>query len=183
MPLSSYTPDGAYLLSDFAVAPTDYPRMSKLIVLAATSAETQLLCQRAFSRRIRAASTTAFSNNPVSMKYRGLLRLTKRGPPNENDWKFQLQYQGAMGGHTRRRAADVDGTVGRSHELKHRDGSLAMLGADAAGRAADGTERSAHPDAAGRERPVPAARAVPAARGEHTPRRVLDLDAAGVERP
>jgi DNA adenine methylase-like protein/GNAT domain-containint protein len=97
---SSYTPDEAYLLSDFAVAPTDYPRVSKLIVLAATSSEAQLLCQRAFSRRIRAVSTTAFSNNPVSMKYRGLLRLTKRGPSNEDGWKFQLQYQGAMGEHT-----------------------------------------------------------------------------------
>ncbi len=97
---STYTPDEAYLLSDFAVAPTDYPRLSKLIVLAASSSETQLLCQRAFSRRIRAVSTTAFSNNPVSMKYRGLLRLTKRGPSNEDGWKFQLQYQGAMGEHT-----------------------------------------------------------------------------------
>ncbi|OPF70753.1 hypothetical protein VT50_0235930 [Streptomyces antioxidans] len=97
---SSYTPDEAYLLSDFAVAPTDYPRLSKLVVLAATSSEAQLMCQRAFSRRIRAVSTTAFSDNPVSMKYRGLLRLTKRGPSNEDGWKFQLQYQGAMGEHS-----------------------------------------------------------------------------------
>ncbi|MFF0625143.1 hypothetical protein [Streptomyces sp. NPDC004296] len=97
---SSYTPDEAYLLSDFAVAPTDYPRLSKLIVLAATSAEAQLLCQRAFSRRVRAVSTTAFSNNPVSMKYRGLLKLTKRGPSNEDGWQYQLQYQGPMGEHT-----------------------------------------------------------------------------------
>ncbi|GHE06545.1 hypothetical protein GCM10010339_47480 [Streptomyces alanosinicus] len=69
-------------------------------VLAATSAEAQLLCQRAFSRRIGAVSTMAFGNNPVSMKYRGLLRLTKRGPSNEDGWKYQLLYQGAMGGHT-----------------------------------------------------------------------------------
>ncbi|MFF7586722.1 hypothetical protein ACFZCK_04415 [Kitasatospora purpeofusca] len=96
---STYTPDEVYLLSDFAVAPTDYPRLSKLIVLAATSAEAQLLCQRAFSRRVRAVSTTAFSNNPVSMKYRGLLRLTKRSPATDDAWKFQLQYQGAMGEH------------------------------------------------------------------------------------
>ncbi|WP_425834036.1 hypothetical protein [Streptomyces fractus] len=97
---SSYTPDEAYLLSDFAVAPTGYPRLSKLIVLAATSAEAQLLCQRAFSRRVRGLSTTAFSNNAVSMKYRGLMKLTKRAPSNEGGWKFQLQYQGAMGEHT-----------------------------------------------------------------------------------
>lgn len=104
---SSFTPDEAYLLSDFAVAPTDYPRLSKLIVLAATSAEAQLLCQRAFSRRMRALSTTAFSNNPVSMKYRGLLWLTKRGPSNEDGWKFQLQYQGGMGGHTLAEALEM----------------------------------------------------------------------------
>ncbi|MFE2179082.1 hypothetical protein [Streptomyces sp. NPDC059455] len=97
---STFTPDEAYVLSDFAVAPTDYPRLSKLIVLAATSAEAQLLCQRAFSRRIRRVATTAFSNNPVSMKYRGLLRLHKRSPSNEDGWKFQLQYRGAMGQHT-----------------------------------------------------------------------------------
>ncbi|MET8681926.1 hypothetical protein ABZW18_31190 [Streptomyces sp. NPDC004647] len=36
----------------------------------------------------------------MSMKYRGLLRLTKRGPSNEDGWKFQLQYQGTMGEHT-----------------------------------------------------------------------------------
>ncbi|MFE0190697.1 hypothetical protein [Streptomyces sp. NPDC058989] len=97
---STFVPDEAYVLSDFAVAPTDYPRLSKLIVLAATSAEAQRLCQRAFSRRIRKVATTAFSNNPVSMKYRGLLRLEKRSPSNEDGWKFQLQYRGAMGEHT-----------------------------------------------------------------------------------
>ncbi|TQE30932.1 hypothetical protein Sipo8835_22920 [Streptomyces ipomoeae] len=97
---SNYTPDEAYLLSDFAVGPTDYARLSKLVVLAATSAEAQLLCQRAFSKRIRAVATTAFTNNPVSMKYRGLLRLTKRGPSNEEAYAYQLQYQGRMGGHT-----------------------------------------------------------------------------------
>ncbi|MDO0916981.1 hypothetical protein QQM39_41140 [Streptomyces sp. DT2A-34] len=71
----TYTPDEAYVLSDFAVTPADYPRLSKLIVLAATPSEALLLCQGAFSRRIRRVATTAFSNNPVSMKYRGLLRL------------------------------------------------------------------------------------------------------------
>lgn len=96
---SNYTPDEAYMLSDFAVAPTDYPRLSKLIILAATSSEAQLLCQRAFSRRVRALATTAFTDRPVSMKYRGLLRLTKRAPATDGTWRYQLQYQGPMGGH------------------------------------------------------------------------------------
>ncbi|TQF01141.1 hypothetical protein E6W39_01425 [Kitasatospora acidiphila] len=42
-------------------------------------------------------STTAFSNNPVSMKYRGLLKPTKCGPATDNAWNFQLQYQEPMG--------------------------------------------------------------------------------------
>ena len=66
-------------------------------MLEATSAEAQLLCQRAFSRRIRCVATVAFSNNPVSMKYRGLLRLNKCSPSNEDGWTFQLQYQGGHG--------------------------------------------------------------------------------------
>lgn len=61
---STFTPDEVFVLSDFAVAPTDYPRLSKLIVLAATYSESQWLCQRAFSRRIRRVDTTAYSNNP-----------------------------------------------------------------------------------------------------------------------
>jgi hypothetical protein len=103
---STFTPDEVYLLSDFAVGPTDYPRLSKLIVLAATSAEAQLLAQRAFSKRIRALATTAFTDRPVSMKYRGLLKLTKRSPTTEGGYAWQLQYQGPMGGHTLAQAWD-----------------------------------------------------------------------------
>jgi hypothetical protein len=41
------------------------------------------------------------------MKYRGLLRLHKRSPSNEDGWKFQLQYQGAMGQHTLAEALEM----------------------------------------------------------------------------
>ncbi|MEV0281792.1 hypothetical protein AB0I22_36150 [Streptomyces sp. NPDC050610] len=47
---SSFTPDEAYLLSDFAVAPTDYPRLSKLIVLAAPPARRRGCCASGRSR-------------------------------------------------------------------------------------------------------------------------------------
>jgi hypothetical protein len=73
-----------YLLSDFPVAPTDYPRLSKLVLYAALSREAQLLAERLARKRVRSLFTTAFSNNPVSMKYRGLFDLHNR---RENpDW-------------------------------------------------------------------------------------------------
>ncbi len=67
-----------YLLSDFSVAPTDYPRLSKLVLYAALSQESRLLAERTAHRRVRALVTTAFSKNPVSMKYRGLFDLLTR---------------------------------------------------------------------------------------------------------
>lgn len=89
-----------YLMSDFAVAPSDYPRLSKLVVLAATSREAQLLLQSAQSKRITAVTTTAFAQKPVSMKYRGLLTQTKREKSKDPAYAWQLQYEGAMGQHT-----------------------------------------------------------------------------------
>lgn len=70
--------DTVYLLSDFAVAPTDYPRLSKLVLHAALSRESQILAERMVRHRVRRIMTTAFSQNPVSMKYRGLFDLHSR---------------------------------------------------------------------------------------------------------
>lgn len=94
---SEWRRDQAYLLSDFAVGPTDYPRLSKLVAMAAVSSEAQLLCERALSRRIRSLSTTAFSDRPVSMKYRGVLDCTKRTETPDGEHRYQLQYEGAFG--------------------------------------------------------------------------------------
>lgn len=92
-----YSPTEAYLLSDFAVAPSDYPRLSKLVVAALLSSEAQRLIQRGASRQITHMNTTAFSNNPVSMKYRGLLDLQKRAESTNPLFKFQLNYGSAIG--------------------------------------------------------------------------------------
>lgn len=95
-----YDPTCAYLLSDFPVAPTRYKHLAKLVLVAATSTEAQRLIQRAVNRRITAVATTAFTNNPVSMKYRGLFSLTKRASADDPAWKYMLNYERAIGTHT-----------------------------------------------------------------------------------
>lgn len=71
-------PAYAYLLSDFPVDASKYTRLSKLVVAAAKSYEAQQLLSRHGKKPYRSFTTTAFSNNPVSMKYRGVLKLLKR---------------------------------------------------------------------------------------------------------
>ena len=67
-----------YLLSDFPVAPSKYKRLAKMVLYAALSKESKLLAEGISNRRMRSLITTAFSKNPVSMKYRGLFRLLSK---------------------------------------------------------------------------------------------------------
>lgn len=67
-----------YLLSDFPVAPSKYKRLAKLVLFAALSKESKLLAERIANKRVRSLVTTAFSKNPVSMKYRGLFKLLNK---------------------------------------------------------------------------------------------------------
>lgn len=93
-----YDRNDAYLLSDFPVSWSKYKHLAKLIVMAALSKESQLLIQRSMSRTIGTISTTAFSERPVSMKYRGPMKLVKRTEdPPDHPQKFQLQYMGDAG--------------------------------------------------------------------------------------
>lgn len=87
-----FAPDCAYLLSDFAVAPTRYKHLAKLVLVAAMSNEAHMLIERALSRRIRQMATTAFTDNPVSMKYRGLMTLDSRKDATTGEHKFMLNY-------------------------------------------------------------------------------------------
>lgn len=98
---SKYTPH-VYLLSDFPVAPNTYPRLSKLVLYAALSRESKLLAERMLGRRVKSLITTAFSNRPVSMKYRGLFELLNRSETDKNDddyyaQGFKLNYAQFMG--------------------------------------------------------------------------------------
>lgn len=93
----------AYLMSDFAVSPTRYKRLSKLVVMAATSSEAQQLVQRSLSKRVTTWSTTAFTNNPNSSKYgRGIpgVSLRSRKPCDDGVHTYQLQYGGQLGAWT-----------------------------------------------------------------------------------
>ncbi|MGE0570161.1 MAG: hypothetical protein AB7H85_01960 [Dehalococcoidia bacterium] len=89
-----YRYNGLYLLSDFAV--TREGKLSKLVLYAALSREAQLLAQRVLNRRLRTVLTTAFSEHPVSMKYRGLFRLKKREGPRD-DGRYMLNYESPSG--------------------------------------------------------------------------------------
>lgn len=101
-----------YLLSDFPVSGTDYGRLSKLIVMASCSEEARLAMERYANKRYRSMVTTAFSANPASMKYRGVLRLLKRDENHalSEEWareidptdpyygqRYQLQYGSEFG--------------------------------------------------------------------------------------
>lgn len=67
-----------YLLSDFPVEPVDYDRLAKLVLYAALSKESKLIAESIVKKRIYNLVTTAFSQNPVSMKYRGLFKIFNR---------------------------------------------------------------------------------------------------------
>lgn len=68
-----------YLLSDFVVPGTRYPRLSKLMPMLALSADTRRCLERKRELRLGRVSTTVFTDKAVSMKYRGLMELEKRG--------------------------------------------------------------------------------------------------------
>ena len=101
-----------YLLSDFPVEPVDYDRLSKLVLYAALSEESKLLAERITRKRVKSLVTTAFSKNPVSMKYRGLFKVLNRKEHDAlgEDWakdidpsnayyaqKYQINYGAKMG--------------------------------------------------------------------------------------
>ena len=79
-PKAFIDPHTVYLLSDFPVAPSDYPRLSKLVLYAALSVEAKRLMERLANVEITGLLTTAFAARPVSMKYRGLFTLQTRKP-------------------------------------------------------------------------------------------------------
>jgi DNA adenine methylase-like protein/GNAT domain-containint protein len=70
--------DAIYLLSDFALAPKS--RLSKLIAMLATSHTVISRMEIKLMHRITAVYSTAFTDKPVSMKYRGIYDLVGRKP-------------------------------------------------------------------------------------------------------
>ena len=70
--------DKIYLLSDFSISRER--KISKLIAMVVTSREVVRLFELKHVVRINAIQTTAFTKKPVSMKYRGIYKLTSRKP-------------------------------------------------------------------------------------------------------
>lgn len=68
-----------YMLSDFPIEPNPHPRFSKLIVMIALTKEMKKILERTNYTKTEGVWTTARTEKPVSMKYRGPMKLLKRG--------------------------------------------------------------------------------------------------------
>lgn len=85
-------PGDIYLLSDFVVPSTRYNRLAKLLLMVSKCREVKKTLDEKSIRNYQAILTTAFTDKPVSMKYRGLYELAKRGKTGEG--KPFLNYRG-----------------------------------------------------------------------------------------
>lgn len=86
-----------YLLSDFPVSNSKYKKLAKLVLYAALSKEVKLVCERMSRKRVYSIVTTAFTNRPVSMKYRGLFDLFTRKDNEKTNEKYELNYGALLG--------------------------------------------------------------------------------------
>ena len=84
-----------YMMSDLPVASDTHQRLSKLVVKCAASREMQTILASRVVSDIQYILTTAFSKNPVSMKYRGPYKLHKRTPAANGG--YELNYYTQMG--------------------------------------------------------------------------------------
>ncbi len=84
-----------YQRSDLAV-PSVEPRLAKLVLMMCQSHEVKQLIDATFKDDVRYAVTTAFSKNPVSMKYRGVYKLHKR-LEDPDSGGYRLNYYGELG--------------------------------------------------------------------------------------
>jgi hypothetical protein len=80
-----------YLLSDFCIV--HERRMAKLIAMLALAHEPYDAWCKRFIVRPKRIRTTAFTDAPVSMKYRGIYELTSR-KENPGRLEYQAQFQG-----------------------------------------------------------------------------------------
>ena len=92
--------DQVYMMADFCVPGTRYARLSKLIVALACCGDMARILRRLKEYPVRSVRTTAFTERPVSMKYRGVMKLEKRG--EGADGKKFLNYAADFNDKTRR---------------------------------------------------------------------------------
>lgn len=85
-----------YIMSDFAVRPSVHKRLAKLVLAVLLSVEFREWLEQLFGRRLEKIGTTAFTDKPVSMKYRELFELHSRKPGGKGE-KGKLNYTAALG--------------------------------------------------------------------------------------
>lgn len=68
-----------YMLSDFPSEPKPHPKTSKLVLMLSRCADLHRALDLSILLRTKSVCTTAFTDKPVSMKYRGVYTLVKRG--------------------------------------------------------------------------------------------------------
>lgn len=73
-----YERNRVYMMTDFAIQPTVQKRLSKLVLAVALSSELRTYLECKMNMRITKVITTAFTDKPVSMKYRGLFEILNR---------------------------------------------------------------------------------------------------------
>lgn len=79
-----------YLLSDVTIS--NEMKLSKLVALIATSQTLIRLVEKKLVQRIRIVVTTARTQKPVSMKYRGIYKLLSRRPADDPSEGNIIQY-------------------------------------------------------------------------------------------
>ncbi|OFY43989.1 MAG: hypothetical protein A2X18_07620 [Bacteroidetes bacterium GWF2_40_14] len=75
--MSSFGVDNASLKSDFVID-SDFPKLSKLLLMGILSTEFKEEIDIRFKREINSFYTSVFTDKPVSMKYRGVFELYDR---------------------------------------------------------------------------------------------------------
>lgn len=71
--------DEIYLLSDFVVPSVRHRRLAKLLLMVTQCRDMKEILSEKIVRDYKGILTTAFTDQPVSMKYRGVYELAKRG--------------------------------------------------------------------------------------------------------
>ncbi|HOK13316.1 MAG TPA: hypothetical protein PK007_00150 [Candidatus Kapabacteria bacterium] len=89
---SDFKTDKAIIISDAASPMTKYKRLSKLILHLILTKDFLYQINELTLWEYTGFTTAAYTNNPVSMKYRGLFELVKREELKEGNYKFKLIY-------------------------------------------------------------------------------------------
>lgn len=92
-----------YIMSDLAV-PSVEPRLAKLVLTCLLSREVREVLALKYTETFGWAVTTAFSQHPVSMKYRGLFKLHKR---KDQPGGYLLNYYAPFGSHNLSQVLDI----------------------------------------------------------------------------